>query len=524
MALFYPDILEHNNPANPLMNDGQLAGGLQVVDDKFARNAIGEEKRKIGSTVSWSELNIIEIRKFVGPDTTDAEWINDLNWENVMFPFQEENVIEILGANATTVIPIGDKTVYSSFVLRYQFIRDTVIAMGTIEVMHNGSELETPVSFSLREFNGLIGLVGITSAFNSNEVEISIQIDNSSATSVIMVYDIQRKSSTHQVQWYEQTSPVAQGIIHGISFIDSVNGWAVGKNGITNAPLILHTADAGANWVEQTSSIVGSGTLYGVSFIDANTGWAVGIDSLTALIVLVTVDGGANWTRQTVIGSTPSRLFSVDFVDSNNGCAVGDDNGDSAVNRIITTTDGGTNWVEQTPPVVTGLLNGVKFIDSMNGWAVGTDGSTNIVILHTTDGGANWTPQTSPVVSGELKGVDFVDANHGWAVGTSAGNVIILTTADGGANWTTQTSPVTDNILYAVDFIDINNGWAIGSDASTNNILIKTVNGGVTWTVDNTLPSTLSPQSLRGISFTSIFNGCIGGFSNAADIAIFKYM
>jgi hypothetical protein len=196
MALLYPDILEHNNPNNPLMDDGQLWGGLQVVADKTARNAIPYNKRKIGSTVSWVELSVIIIKKYKGPDTTDPEWIDDLNWEDIMSPFVEENIVANLIAGTTTILQIGDKTIYYTFDIRYQMVRSsTIIAMGSIQVMHDGTNLETPVYFTLREFNGLIGLVNITSAFNVNEVELSIEIDNSVADDVIMVYDIQRKAA-----------------------------------------------------------------------------------------------------------------------------------------------------------------------------------------------------------------------------------------------------------------------------------------------------------------------------------------
>ena len=79
-------------------------------------------------------------------------------------------------------------------------------------------------------------------------------------------------------------------------------------------------------------------------------------------------------------------------------------------------------------------------------------------------------------------GVSFTNVNNGTAVGSGG---IILRTSDGGQNWFSQTSGTT-NFLYGVSFIDINNGIAVGGienfPGSHISVILKTTNGGTTWT------------------------------------------
>jgi hypothetical protein len=83
MPLKYPDSLEHNNPAQPLIDDGQLAGSFRVVADKTARNAIPSAKRKIGTMVAWTETGTVYRMQYIGADVTDTEWQKDTNWINI---------------------------------------------------------------------------------------------------------------------------------------------------------------------------------------------------------------------------------------------------------------------------------------------------------------------------------------------------------------------------------------------------------------------------------------------------------
>lgn len=89
--------------------------------------------------------------------------------------------------------------------------------------------------------------------------------------------------------WESQNSPVAGIEFHCVKFIDTQNGWIVGKGGV-----ILKTTDGGQHWVPPLSSPT-STDLFGVDFIDANVGWIVGEGGE----IWKTANGGQSWTSQT---------------------------------------------------------------------------------------------------------------------------------------------------------------------------------------------------------------------------------
>jgi photosystem II stability/assembly factor-like uncharacterized protein len=518
MALFYPDILEHNNPANPLMDDGQLWGSLQIVADLTARDALPIAKRKIGMVVVWYVNSMPILKKYIGPNVTDPQWISAINWVSLSYPFFNYDLTEILLANAITTFVVGDKNDYATYILYYQMVRDSVIAVGQIEIMQNGTSIESPTYFTFREFGGLLGLVDITTAINGNNIEVSIGIDNSSVTDVTMNYNLIRKPfyySQGQKVWSLQTSPVLSKALNGVIFFDANNGWAVGQD-VSNHTLILNTVDGGANWTQQTSPIAGY-SLNSVYFVSVNIGWAVGQTSVGVPnnIILVTTDGGANWTQQT--SPVTGRLYSVFFLDANNGWISGEDGLGNFL--LLNTTDGGVNWVAQAIPVASGGLYSVFFMDVNTGWSVGVNSGGQIVIFNTVDGGANWTQQTL-VTIGYLLSVHFVDTDNGWAVGhKSSGEILIYYTIDGGANWVQQTSPVVNGTLWGVKFINANVGWAVGYDSSNTVVILNTVDGGANW-IQQTSP--IASGNLYGLSFLDANTGWAVGKSGS-NILIMKY-
>ncbi len=109
----------------------------------------------------------------------------------------------------------------------------------------------------------------------------------------------QQPPETYQTQQkiFEESKDVRQEIqhqpdlnmvdFHGIYFVDSEFGWAVGEGGI-----ILHTVDRGMNWNLQISGT--PARLNAIQFLDVNQGWAAG-DGGT---ILHTVDGGKMWNTR----------------------------------------------------------------------------------------------------------------------------------------------------------------------------------------------------------------------------------
>ena len=115
----------------------------------------------------------------------------------------------------------------------------------------------------------------------------------------------------------------------GVDFVDQNTGWAVGPT------RLIHTEDGGASWNSQSHPAGGSITLRDVEFVSPSIGWIVGEGGT----ILHTTDAGANWVPQ--VAGTSNILNAVDFLDENNGWAVGESG------TIIHTNDGGATWQRQ---------------------------------------------------------------------------------------------------------------------------------------------------------------------------------
>ena len=84
MAIKYPDILKHNNPAYALMESSELRGGAMTVTDKAERDLIPIDKRQRFMIVSYLNPNAGGIgitRRYKGSDVSDIEWVKEENWE-----------------------------------------------------------------------------------------------------------------------------------------------------------------------------------------------------------------------------------------------------------------------------------------------------------------------------------------------------------------------------------------------------------------------------------------------------------
>ena len=128
--------------------------------------------------------------------------------------------------------------------------------------------------------------------------------------------------------------------------------------------------------------------------------------------------------------------------------------------NVYKTTDGGQTW-NPSSITVGGLY---YFVDANNGWMIGNsvsilgDGGLNN-IYHTTNGGTSWVLQKSNI--GDANALHFSDLLNGWVVGR---NGLVLKTNDGGTTWTaiTTTGQTSNSNSKAVFFTDANHGW-IGS-------------------------------------------------------------
>jgi hypothetical protein len=79
--------------------------------------------------------------------------------------------------------------------------------------------------------------------------------------------------------------------------------------------------------------------------------------------------------------------------------------------------------------------------------------------------------------------VFFLNATTGWAVGSSG---VVLKTVNGGVSWTAST-PAALN-LNSVRFLNANVGFAVGASG----VVLKTTNGGASWTAQYPVPGELN--------------------------------
>lgn len=132
------------------------------------------------------------------------------------------------------------------------------------------------------------------------------------------------------------------------------------------------------------------------------------------------------------------------------------------------TTTAGTFWTQVQLP--TDSLRAVA-VRGSNLWAAGTG------IHRSVDAGQTWTTVQSQA---GFEDVHFVDAQRGFACGTSGR---VLRSVDGGVTWSAANP--TSATLRAVHFIDGQRGWCVGDGG----LALKSVDGGATWTALVTPPA-----------------------------------
>lgn len=253
--------------------------------------------------------------------------------------------------------------------------------------------------------------------------------------------------------------------------------------------------------VQPVPTPIESGTdqlLQALSVVDSRVIWVSGHGGTWGR----TLDGGATWETGVVPGQDSLEFRDVHAVHADTALLLAAGPGDRS--RIFRTVDGGAGWTEvwrnADPEAFFDCLDlwdsvdgaprrGVAFSDAVAG---------QFVVLGTEDGGASWTPlppgRLPPAEGTEgafaASGTCVVTqgSRHGW-IGTGAGTAPrVLRTADGGATWTAAPSPLPAGEaagIASLVFRDTLQGWAFGGnlsepDSRTDNVAMST-DGGVTW-------------------------------------------
>lgn len=267
------------------------------------------------------------------------------------------------------------------------------------------------------------------------------------------------KTTDGGTTWNSIQTLYPSGYWRSIFFISSSEGVVGGYNGVSK------TTNGGTSWTYtdlKTQFGLGPSDYFyinSIQFIDALNGWGVGSNG----VVIKTTDGGTTWSRLGYKTGLPKvtdvDLYSVWFVNSSIGYTGGLDG------MLLKTTNGGTNWTDISNGAVTNNINDITFTSATNGFLV--QPNFNGSLFSTTDGGTTWTKSTVPGTNNLISSVDFVDANNGWAAGTyydfttSSYPALILKTYDGGQTWVRQ---ITDNPkeLYEIRMFSADHGWTVG--------------------------------------------------------------
>jgi photosystem II stability/assembly factor-like uncharacterized protein len=243
-------------------------------------------------------------------------------------------------------------------------------------------------------------------------------------------------------------------------------------------------------WQPQTSGV--TARLRGVSAVSATVGWASG----AAGTVLRPADGGTTWQRLTVPGAEALDFRDIDATDARTAHVLSIGNG--AASRIYQTSDAGATWTERfanTDPQA--FFDAMTFADADHGVAVSDSVDGRFVILLTANGGRTWTPVPAASLPPPLPdegafaasgtNVAMAGPQYLWFA-TTKGRVVRST--DGGRTWTVHQTPIATGEatgIFSVDFRDTRHGVVVGGNYSqeraTGANAAVTSDGGVTWTL-----------------------------------------
>ena len=253
-----------------------------------------------------------------------------------------------------------------------------------------------------------------------------------------------------------QQSTIQAAFLRQITFIDSQHGWILSGWGATGgaaeAVTVFRTSDGGKTWSNVSSAFPAStdtpppghlpfgGRKSGIHFLNTSTGWITGTVVVNDLAWLyVSHDGGSTWYQQSL--SLPSGVPSAQL---------------SLLSpTFFSATDG-------ILPVI--------FSDLITARGIATD----IYVTH--DGGTTW--KSTMALPAAFGTIDFVDTQHGWVTD----GTVLYSTSDGGQHWAKLSPGANFNQVTDLSFVSSTTGWAIVGQSSNSSFLLKTTDGGKTWT------------------------------------------
>lgn len=208
-------------------------------------------------------------------------------------------------------------------------------------------------------------------------------------------------------------------------------------------------------------------------------------------VMVRTVNGGSAWSNAGA-GGYPSGagVYAVHGISANQALAgTGPSTGAAAVYR---TTNGGSNWTPTAVSSITGFVNWIHMFDAQNGILQGDPLNNSWGIATTSDGGVTWNKiAQAPNSTGSEAGWNNSYAavgDHLW-FGTNSSKIYRST--DRGQTWSSHATPSQHSVDMA--FADQNRGmirFTTQTNQGGSNALAVTEDGGLTWTLRNTISVT----------------------------------
>lgn len=188
-----------------------------------------------------------------------------------------------------------------------------------------------------------------------------------------------------------------------------------------------------------------------------------------AVVLISSALQAQSWSKLTL--DFDSNLYDVTFVNTNVGYVSGD-NG-----QVFKTVNGGATWVGLNTVVNQGLAS-IQFLNENVGYAASGFFQDYASMIKTVDGGISWSKINLPA-SKTGGGMWFVNQNVGFYAYADSlyGNSTIVRTTNGGATWTQVYSG--EGWISYFSFPSETVGYA----TVNNGTILKTTDGGLNWTV-----------------------------------------
>gem|GEM_PF-3598024 len=278
-----------------------------------------------------------------------------------------------------------------------------------------------------------------------------------------------------------------------LQFFDSQNGWLCTKN------LLYKTTNGGTTWVQATPPVFNNVWVSEFLFVNQTIGYAYGLDNFYNIHrFFKTTDSGATWTtiysfHTGVDGFTsniPNDIKVLYFKDANTGVAAGNDG------LYMETTDGGLTW-ETTNHCIVGATSSTTMDIEFNGSDIWTSSRH---VAHSSKDGVTWKNYRNlpePVTYDET-----AIAFRGNGKGLIVSDLRYIRTLDNGLTW----NLIAPSFEYSGDAINakmwydkVGNLWI----KKSNGTLYKSVDDGITFKISYKPASFASLSADRYLEFQS---------------------